>query len=287
MPALLDIDRTNFVSDRTDPKTVRHHLADHRMLSVEALAVLADRLPAANVEHNVAKGIGVVVPRGAALTLDASPGDVARGIDHNGCWMVLKHIEVDPEYNRLLNAALDEVAQLLPGGASAMHHRQGFVFLSAPGSVTPAHCDFEHNFLLQIRGLKTMHLGRFADANAEQRELERALGPGGHRNMEYAPEWTDQYDLEPGDGLYVPVAKPHWVQNGPTVSVSLSITWRAPDGLRNERAHRFNDRLRRLGLSPRRPGEKVAVDRSKALVQQAYDKASSKAGALRSSGSAA
>jgi hypothetical protein len=272
MTQLLDIDDAAFARDGRSPQPIRHRLAEHPLLSVEAVARLADRLDPSTVEHAVAAGLGVVVPGGAAA-LDARPGDVARGIDANGCWMVLKHVERDPEYRRLLDDCLDEVAPLLPGGAAAMLRRQGFIFLSAPGSVTPAHIDFEHNFLLQVRGQKTMHTGRFATAEAEQRELERSNNPGAHRNMEYEPAWTAAWDLQPGDGLYVPVALPHWVQNGPTVSVSLSITWRSADGLRAEHVHAFNDRLRRAGLSPRRPGESPGVDRGKALAHRAYEKA--------------
>jgi hypothetical protein len=272
MTQLLDIPHADFAQDGRSPQPIRHHLAEHELLSVEAVAALADRLPAATVEHALAKGIGVVVP-GGATTLDASPGEVARGIESNGCWMVLKHIEQDPQYKRLLDDALDEIAPLLPGGAEAMLRRQGFIFLSAPESVTPAHLDFEHNFLLQIRGQKTMHTGQFASPEDEQRELERSNSSAAHRNMEYAPEWTAEWDLRPGDGLYVPVGKPHWVQNGPTVSVSLSITWRSADGLRAEHVHAFNERLRRAGVSPRRPGERPRIDQGKALLHRVYDKA--------------
>ena len=271
MPALLDIQRTDFVSDGSTPQEVRHHLTEHPLLSVEEVARLADRLPHDKVEHNVAKGTGNVVPGGAAPVLDQSPGDVARGIETNGCWMVLKNIETDPQYAKLLNDALDEVAPMLPGGAEAMLHRQGFLFLSAPGSVTPSHVDPEHNFLLQIRGRKTMHVGSFADAKSEQLELERSYGVG-HRNMEYVPEDMTPYVLDPGDGVYVPVSAPHWVQNGDTVSVSLSITWGSQDALRSERVHAFNDRLRRRGLSPKGPGANAKVDSVKAQATRVLRK---------------
>jgi len=271
MPALLDIERTDFVSDGSTPQEVHHHLADHPLLSVEEVARLADRLTPDKVEHNVAKGIGNVVPGGAAPVLEQSPGDVARGIETNGCWMVLKNIERDPQYAKLLNDALDEVAPMLPGGADAMLLRQGFLFLSAPGSITPTHVDPEHNFLLQIRGRKTMNVGSFPDAQSEQLELERSYGHG-HRNMEYVPENMTPYVLDPGDGVYVPVGAPHWVQNGDTVSVSLSITWRSEDALRVERVHALNDRLRRLGLTPKAPGANLKVDTAKAQAMRVFGK---------------
>jgi len=48
--------------------------------------------------------------------------------------------------------------------------QQAFIFVSSPEAVTPLHMDPEHNFLLQVRGLKTLHLfdpNDFAQANPE------------------------------------------------------------------------------------------------------------------------
>jgi hypothetical protein len=280
MPELLDLQQTDFASDGSTPQEVRHHLTEHPLLSVEAVARLADRLPTNQVEHNVAQGIGNVTPGGATPVLEQSPGDVARGIETNGCWMVLKNIERDPDYAKLVDEALNEVALMLPGGPDAMLRRQGYLFLSAPGSITPTHIDPEHNFLLQIRGRKTMNIGTFADARSEQLELERSFGVG-HRNMDYVPAAMTPFVMDPGDGVYVPVAAPHWVQNGDTVSVSLSITWRTEVALRAERVHAFNDRLRRRGLEPKAPGGNPKVDRAKAQVTRVLLKAEQASGELR------
>ena len=59
-----------------------------------------------------------------------------------------------------------------------MTEREGFIFLSAPGSTTPAHTDPEHNFLLQVRGPKEMNVGAFPDpsdraARSSSRPLRR------------------------------------------------------------------------------------------------------------------
>jgi hypothetical protein len=271
MTQLLDIPHTDFAQDGRSPQPIRHHLAEHELLSVEAVAALADRLPASTVEHALAKGIGVVVP-GGATTLDASPGEVARGIESNGCWMVLKHIEQDPEFKRLLDETLDEVAPLVSDREGGMHHREGFIFLSAPNSVTPSHIDPEHNFLLQIRGWKEMHVGSFGDAKAEQELLERYYS-GGHRNLDWKPEEATTYRLDPGHGVYVPVHAPHFVRNGDGVSVSLSITWYTPAVERAARVHALNSRLRRLGISPAAPGKRAASDQAKAGAVKAISAA--------------
>jgi hypothetical protein len=243
------------------PLAVRHTLVDHPLLSVAALADLADALPASSVEHNLGD-VSLISEADAVTRLDATPGDVARGIESNGCWMVLKNIEGEAPYAELLDACLDEVVGLV-GPEGRMTLREAFVFLSAPASVTPSHVDPEHNFLLQVRGTKDMNVGSFADPTAEQRELERFYA-GGHRNIHQTPDAVETHHLGPGQGVYVPPNAPHFVVNGPTVSVSLSITWQTRATIRAARVHAANGRLRGLRLSPRPAGESPAVDRVKA-----------------------
>jgi len=176
--------------------------------------------------------------------------------------MVLKNIEADGEYKRLLDEGLDEVAPYVQNRDGGMTEREGFIFLSAPGSMTPSHTDPEHNFLLQVRGAKQMNVGRFPDPETEQLALEDALG-GGHRNVQWEPKDPVTFDLGPGDGVYVQPHAPHWVQNGPHVSVSLSITFATPASQRARRVHAINARLRRFGLSPAPPERRPRLDRAK------------------------
>jgi hypothetical protein len=269
---LLEIDSAQFAENfARRPFTVEHALTDHPLLSVESIARLADRIPADSVEHNRGD-VPEVLAGGEAPREDLSPGEIARGIETNGCWMVLKHIEQDPEFKRLLDETLDEVAPLVSDREGGMHHREGFIFLSAPNSVTPSHIDPEHNFLLQIRGWKEMHVGSFGDAKAEQELLERYYS-GGHRNLDWKPEEATTYRLDPGHGVYVPVHAPHFVRNGDGVSVSLSITWYTPAVERAARVHALNSRLRRLGISPAAPGRRAASDQAKAGAVKAISAA--------------
>jgi cupin superfamily protein len=240
---------------------VRHHLVDHPLLELEALAQLADRLPAENVEHNVG-ALPTVVRSDEVARVDAAPGEIIRTIEQNKSWMVLKNVEADPAYRALLDQCLDEVQSLVGDRDGGMKQREAFIFLSAPDSVTPSHVDPEHNFLLQVRGTKQMHVGRFSDPRIEQRELERIYF-GGHRNIEQVPDDVERYDLGPGDGVYVRPDAPHYVINGPGTSVSFSITWRTPMTRRAARVHRANGHLRRLRLDPKAPGGDPVRDRAK------------------------
>lgn len=146
-----------------------------------------------------------------------------------------------------------------------MGRREAFLFLSAPNAVTPVHFDPENNFLLQIRGTKELHVGRFPNRAWELRELDR-YHDGGHRNLVEIPPCSSKFLMRPGEGVYLYPWAPHWVYNGPAVSISLSITFRTRRSERLELAHRFNGRLRRSGRSPLPAGESVRVDQAKAAI---------------------
>ncbi len=245
-----------------EPAAVRHSLVEHPLLTLDAIAELADTLPLKFVERHHAH-VPKVMPGGAA-DVGGRPSDTVREIERNGCWMVLWYLEQVPEYAELLEQTLDEV-KLYTARDGGMQRREAFLFISAPDAVTPIHFDPEHNFLLQIRGIKEMNVCAFPDAVSAQRELDRYYD-GGHRNLEEIPSDGRTFRLEPGDGVYVPTFMPHWVQNGSEVSISLSITFRTPASERAERANLVNATLRKAKLSPQLPGLDPRRDRLKELL---------------------
>jgi hypothetical protein len=259
---LLDIDPKAF-SENFDraPMRISHGLTEHELLTVESLAGLAERLPEDKVEHNLGD-LSAVQDPSAVKQQEMPVGEVARNIETSNSWMVLKNIELDPAYSQLLDEALDAAEALVDTRDGGMSAREGFIFLSSPNSVTPSHIDPEHNFLLQVRGTKEITVGRFSDAETEQLALEEVLS-GAHRNLQWEPQKPQAFHLEPGDGVYVNPHAPHWVQNGPATSVSLSVTFQTPENLRAIRVHKLNARLRGLGMSPAAPGRRRGVDRGK------------------------
>jgi Cupin superfamily protein len=273
MSDLLTIDRQDFTDGYArKPFRVSHRLTEHPLLSLDSLGQLADFLPEEKVEHNKAD-VPEIMGNDGAERLDATPGEIARGIDTNGAWMVLKHIESHPDYNALLDEALDEVMPYVAESEGDMRHRVGFIFLTSPGGTTPAHTDPEHNFLLQVRGWKEMTVGLWPSKQAEQAELESQVAPGGGRNIGAMPEGSATFRLDPGDGVYVPIHQPHLVKNGDEVSISLSVTWHTPVSERELLATSANARLRRLKLSPRLPGDRAVSDKAKAGLMRAIHKA--------------
>ncbi|WP_313808655.1 cupin-like domain-containing protein [Sphingobium sp.] len=227
-----------------------HELAGHALLTLEALAGLAERMPAASVEYNLGRlplGVRPEDTPANGLTL----GETIRTIETNGSWAVLKNVERDAAYGALLDRALGELAPLVDRRTGPMLHREAFIFLSSPGSVTPFHMDPEHNILLQIRGEKTMTVFPAGDEELVPAIQSETFHAGGHRNLNWQEGFRDRgmaVTLRPGDAIHVPVKAPHFVENGPSVSVSLSVTWRSERSVAEGELHSFNALLRRRKL---------------------------------------
>jgi JmjC domain len=246
------------------PFSVKHTLVDNPLLNLDRLAQLADSLPETQVEHNLGD-VPEFLPGGEAPRLDASPGEIARGIETNGCWMVLKRVESDPEYRDLLEESLSEVIPHVADQQGGATQKQGFIFLTAPNSTTPVHFDPEQNLLLQVKAKKQIDIGHWPNEEAERQHLEAYYG-GAHRNLEAMPPDAQTFMLEPGDGVHVPLNLPHWVKTFDEVSISFSITFNTRYSESLTDIYSVNARMRKLHLSPRPPGERSGSDKAKAAL---------------------
>jgi hypothetical protein len=246
---------------------LRHHLRDHTLLSIEALADLAESLPATQVEYNPGD-VPIGIRPEDIPSNGLSIGETIRSIDTNRSWAVLKNIESDAAYRALLLSLLDELKAVVEPRTGAMETPQGFIFVSSPGSITPFHFDPEHNILLQLRGTKVMNVWSAGDERfADRREHER-YHTGGHRNLPWQDAYRDdaqQVPLGPGDAVLMPVMAPHFVTNGDAPSISLSITWRSEWSYRESEAHAANAVLRRIGFDPQMPPRWPAHARAKTI----------------------
>jgi Cupin-like domain len=254
------------------PCGLDHGLAQHPLFTRAALEALAARLPASHVEHSIGD-VPVNQDPAATKIVPMTAADVVRTIDTNRCWMVMKKVEYLPEYAQLLENLLADIADLLTPVTGPIIRPESFVFLSAPGSVTPFHIDPEHNILLQIEGSKTMNVFPADNREMVPQLAHEAFHRGAHRNLMYREEFEAQaqsFPLSPGNAVYVPVKAPHWVQNGPTVSVSFSITWRSQLSDGEARLHLVNHQLRKLGLQPAVPGERPIADQTKVNMHRGF-----------------
>ena len=111
------------------------------------------------------------------------------------------------------------------------------------------------------------------DRDVLAEEQIEAFFAGAHRNLEFDGVNQDRgefFELDPGQGLHFPVVAPHWVQNGPDVSISFSITFQTDESLRRQSLHRLNRQIRKLGLRPTPVGTSRWVDATKfSLVKTA------------------
>jgi hypothetical protein len=253
---------------RREPVGFGHLLQDHPLLTLEAIAGLADALPRDSVICDTADQKLLVPEGGPPRGVLDRPGDVIRHVDENRSWLTLLNIEQHPDYAELLNACLDEVQPDLVGGDRRLYKRAGFVFVSSPRSTTPAHFDIEHSLIMQVRGAKRLIFGRFERPEDKRYEIVR-YWDGSHGRIESLPPELVAFDLVPGTGAYIPPVSPHWVRNGDAVSISVTLTCFTPDTDRESLVHAFNAHLRRLRLSPRWPGESSLVDGAKAGVMRA------------------
>ncbi|WP_165793603.1 cupin-like domain-containing protein [Hyphococcus luteus] len=253
------------------PATLQHRLAGHPLFAMHRLTTLARALPADRIEYN-SGDLPIGQDPGETPMNGLSAEETLRRIAENKSWMVLKNIERDPYYARLLNACLDELAPVTAQTTGAMHKREGFIFISSPGSVTPFHMDPEHNILMQIRGAKTFRIFPAARDFVSDEQHEAFHRAGGHRNLPYKEDFDDcatAYKLFPGDALYAPVKAPHWVRVGPDVSISLSITWRSEASDAEASLRRANGWLRAHGIAPPAPGAVPLHDRLASLGARA------------------
>ncbi|MEM1046237.1 MAG: cupin-like domain-containing protein [Pseudomonadota bacterium] len=242
----------------TEPTPFRHALADHPLLQLDALADLARRLDGDRVEYNSGRLEPGQNPDTIA-SVDLEPADVVRQIETCGAWMVLKSVEVVPDYREILNTCLSDAARACGHATTddaGFYDIQGFIFVASANSVTPFHVDYEENLFVHLKGPKAMHVFDNRGRSFVSEEYLETY-PGKHRNLAYDAAFEQNariFDFEPGDGLYVPYTWPHWVRTGDDVAVSMAITWKTRPVLRNNTLMFANAVLRRMKLPQPAPG---------------------------------
>lgn len=252
------------------PHVLHHRLASHELLTLDALAALAGKLPEASIEYN--RGNLPIGVDGKPGSNGLSIGDTIRHIATTDSWAVLKNVEQVPEYQALLLGLLGELRSEIEAKTGAMLRPQGFVFISSPEAVTPYHFDPEHNILLQLVGNKVMTQFPAGDPKYAPDRIHETYHSGGARELTWHADLAQggrEFALGPGEAVFVPVMAPHFVRNGHESSISLSITWRSDWSFAEADARGFNRLLRRVGLSPAAPGRWPATNHSKAYAYRA------------------
>lgn len=259
---LIEVEASDFLRDfEKRGFYIRHNLTNHPLFSLPRLIELSKALPEKDFEYN-AGHVPISLDPNETPRTGLSVEETIRRIDECASWMVMKNVEQVPEYKALLDDCLDEIQELSESIVPGMTRREGFIFVSSPGSVTPYHLDPEHNFLLQIRGTKTMYqFDRNDRTIITDQEFEKTFT--GSRNLIFKDEYqqrAQEFVLTPGMGLHVPLTTPHWVKNGNEVSISFSITFRSKVSIRREGIFKMNAALRKTGLAPSPVGQLPIAD---------------------------
>ncbi|WP_395692762.1 JmjC domain-containing protein [Nocardioides sp.] len=266
-----DLDRSfaDRLANRT-PTPFRHGLVGDGRLTLPAIARLGDELgpDAISAERAAKPLVSEDAGQGSALQVE-SVSDQILGLAANNSWFTLLNIERAPAYAGLVDQVLDGIARGAGVDGRTMKRRMGFVFASSPGSVTAAHFDIEHSFLLQLQGNRTLGFGRFADQEDREREVHRYWN-GSFGRLDTMPEQTEEMAIGPGQGAYIPPYTPHWLRNGDTTSLSLTVTFFDRSNADESMVQAFNEKLHRLGLRPVTYGDSPWRDRGKVAFMRVY-----------------
>jgi hypothetical protein len=187
---------------------------------------------------------------------DFPPEDAFRRIRENGAWIILFGAQRDPEIAALLEQAMQQVQSLSGRDIfSEMKVRSAYIFITSPHRVTTYHIDRECNFLLQLHGLKTIHIFDQTDRELLPEEMLEKFWTKDNNCAVYKPEFQNRaltVKMKPGIGVHIPVNAPHWLQNGDDISVSLSLNFQFKNPVLGN-IYRANYYLRRMGLNPTPP----------------------------------
>jgi Cupin-like domain len=184
-------------------------------------------------------------------------------IENAKAWILLHYAQRDPEYAEMFNQCMREFEEFTGIDVKkVMRVEDALIFITSPNRTTTYHIDRECNFLLQIRGGKTIYIFDQHDREVlPEEEIERFWTVDNNAPV-YKPQYQDRstaFRLEPGNGVHIPVNAPHWLQNDNNVSISFSVNFTHKD---SERAniYRANYALRKLGIRPTPPGQSAVTD---------------------------
>jgi hypothetical protein len=232
--------------------SVHHKLIDHPLLTLPRLLELGHRLPPKYVRINSGNVPMTAAPHEIPKT-GLSLEESFQRLEDSDTRIMLKAIELVPEYRDLLHSCLAEIEALGHPATRRIEAREGYVFISAPNMVTPYHMDPEINFLLQVRGRKTFHVLPGDDRSVLSEEDIELFYTGLHDHLTFREEVQSKarpFLMNPGDGVHIPVNHPHWVTTDNEVTISFALTLQTAATRRRGEIYAINHHLRRLGLRP-------------------------------------
>jgi len=250
---------------------ISHHLSTHPLFQLPKLMELAERTLKTR-PRDLHYDVGNVRVDQRWDEIDKSPfspQEALQRVANCGAWFVFSSAQRDPEYRVFLDRGLAEIKTLAgPQICSQIMVEDIIIFITSPKRITTYHIDRECNFLLQIRGTKTLHVFDREDREVlPEEEIERFWASDFNAAVykKHLQHRAKSYKIAPGTGVHIPVNCPHWVENDDSVSVSLSVNFQFKDPLRAN-PYRANFLLRKLGVHPTPPGQSPALDSLKSYA---------------------
>ena len=262
---------------------IQHNYGEHPMMQLPALAELAREMMPTGGCRFIRPG----TTQGSEFWHDPTSPDgrtieqVFQDIEQPGSWVALYNVEKVPRYRQFLTEIIDSVRAYIERDQRRIFLITGFIFISAPPSVTPFHIDRENNFWLQVHGRKVINVWDHTDRSiVPARDVEDFIVNRSLRNVRLKDGFTErgmEFDVGPGDGVYFPSTTPHmtrsdrgWVKPGDGFSLSIGVNFYTELTRRHARAHQANKLLRRLGLTPSDPGTSTWRDSLKSPIGRAF-----------------
>lgn len=246
-----------------------HTLSEHPLFKLPRLMELAketQRTHKQDLYYDAGKDVSV-----GARWDEFAPAppleDALERIENNGAWIAIHQAQHDPEYAAIYDQCMTEFSDL--SGVDfkkVIRVKDALIFITSPNRVTTYHIDRECNFLLQIHGSKVIHIFNSKDREVLPQEEIEQFWTVDNNAPRYKPELQHKatsYQLEPGNGVHIPINWPHWLKNDNNISVSLSVNFTWHDSERGN-IYRANHYLRRLlkpiNFNPRPPFESALSD---------------------------
>lgn len=235
----------------------RHDLHESPLFSDEGLAGLLDTYPREKL------GVYRFPPHGEGITRaahgrapDISGRDLLAAVRDGQIWLNLRAVNRQVE-------AFSEIEEMIFGSIEAAaglrtRKRDVGVLISSPRIQVHYHLDIPLVCLVQVRGVKTLHLYPTGAPYAGAEQVEAIALRLQDEELTFRQGFeagAEVIELHPGMALTWPQNAPHRVENADCLNVSLSCEFMTLPALLRANALYTNGQLRRrLGLDPALPG---------------------------------
>nr|BDT29341.1 cupin-like domain-containing protein [Bacteriovorax sp. HI3] len=251
-----------------------HNLANHPSLSFENLSRVITTMPEEKVMFS--KGLNDLNKDFEQVLVDGKKGfdlhEVIETIRTGNAYIAVRNPELDPSFKDIFEGICHDVGEFMKKNGTGTKPLEPmlWLFIASPGSITPFHFDRYSNFIMQIRGSK--ELAVFPPRVEEvisSKELESYID-----NKPAYPEWNEEKDkhahkfnFKSGEAVHIPYTSGHYVKNGmDDISITISVFYHTEETLGWSKAMMVNNRMRRMGITPKAVGKSALLDRFKSAM---------------------